>query len=100
MDSSPLGSSVHEVLQTRVLECVAMLFSKIFLTQGSNSDLHIASRLFTMWAPREAPLHLRFNKGMILNLSYAHSQPGSHYLYIFYLLVLSFYLFIQSIIKL
>ena len=39
MDRSPLGSSVHGLLQARVLEWVAMLSSGIFLTQGSSSDL-------------------------------------------------------------
>ena len=37
MDSSPPGSSVHAVLQARILEWVAILFSGvIFSTQGSN----------------------------------------------------------------
>ena len=39
-DCSLPGSSVHGVLQTRMLEWVAITFSKvIFLTQGSNSGL-------------------------------------------------------------
>ena len=36
MDCSPPGSSVHEILQARILEWVAMLLQGIFLTQGSN----------------------------------------------------------------
>ena len=36
MDYSPPGSSVHGILQTRILEWVAMPFPEIFLTQGSN----------------------------------------------------------------
>ena len=40
MDSSPPGSSVHEILQARILECVAISFSRGFLlTQGSNPCL-------------------------------------------------------------
>ena len=40
MDCSPPGSSVHGILQARILEWVAMPFSKgIFLTQGSNLGL-------------------------------------------------------------
>ena len=37
MDCSPPGSSVHGILQARILEWVAMpLLQGIFLTQGSN----------------------------------------------------------------
>ena len=37
MDCSPPGSSVHGILQARILEWVAISSSKgIFLTQGSN----------------------------------------------------------------
>ena len=36
MDCSPCGSSVHGVLQTRILEQVAIPFQGIFLTQGLN----------------------------------------------------------------
>ena len=40
MDCSPPGSSVHEILQARVVEWVAMPSSRgIFLTQGLNPHL-------------------------------------------------------------
>ena len=40
MDCSPPGSSVHGILQGRILEWAAMSFSRgIFLTQESNSSL-------------------------------------------------------------
>jgi len=40
MDCSPPGSSVHGILQARILEWVAMpSLQMIFLTQGSNPDL-------------------------------------------------------------
>ena len=40
MDSSPPGSSVHGILQARIPEWVAILFSRgIFPTQGSNTGL-------------------------------------------------------------
>ena len=40
VDCSPPGSSVHGILQARVLEWVVISFSKgIFLTQGSNPSL-------------------------------------------------------------
>ena len=40
MDCSPPGSSVHGILQARILEWVAIVFSRgIFLTQGLNLGL-------------------------------------------------------------
>ena len=44
MDCSPPGSSVHGILQARILEWVAIPFSRgVFSTQGSNQ--HLLSRL-------------------------------------------------------
>ena len=40
VDCSPMGSSVHGILQARILEWVAILFPRgVFLTQGSNPVL-------------------------------------------------------------
>ena len=50
-DCSPPGSSVHGILQARVLEWIAIIFSKgIFPTQVS----HVTGRFFAIWAAREA----------------------------------------------
>ena len=55
MDYSPPGSSVHRILQGRILEWFAMPFSR-----GSSQPRdwtwvsHIAGKLFTVWAPWEA----------------------------------------------
>ena len=55
MDCSPPGSSVHEILQTRILEWVAIPFSR-----GSSQPRDwtlvscIAGRFFIIWATREA----------------------------------------------
>ena len=38
MDSSPPGSSVHGILQARILDCHSLL-QRIFPTQGSNPGL-------------------------------------------------------------
>ena len=47
MDCSPPGSSVHGILQARILEWVAIPFSGIFLTQGLNlSFLHYRQILY------------------------------------------------------
>ena len=45
MDYSPLGSSVHEILQARILEWVGIPF---FPTKGLNLVSCIAGRLFTI----------------------------------------------------
>ena len=40
MNCSPLGSIVHGILQARILECIAIPFSRgIFPTQGLNQGL-------------------------------------------------------------
>ena len=55
MDCSPSGSFVHGILQARILESVALSFSR---GSSQNKDWtqvsHIAGKLFTIWATREA----------------------------------------------
>ena len=55
MDCSPPGSSLHGILQTRILEWVAISFSR-GLSQPRNQTWVscIAGRFFTDWATREA----------------------------------------------
>ena len=60
MDCSLPGSSVHGILQARILEWVAILFSRVsswprYWTQVSC----IADRFFTNWAMREALIPLQ-----------------------------------------
>ena len=56
MDCSPPGSSIHGIFQARVLEWVAISFSR-----GSSQPRdqtwvsHIVGRHFTIWATREVP---------------------------------------------
>ena len=56
MDCSLQGSSVHGIFQARILEWVAISFSR-----GSSQPrdrtrvFHIVGRCFTIWATREAP---------------------------------------------
>ena len=56
-DNSPPGSSVHGILQARILEWIAILFFR-----GSSQPRDetwvscIASRFFTIWAIREAQM--------------------------------------------
>ena len=56
MDYSPPGSSVHGILQARILEWVAIPFSR-GSSQPRDQTLVscIAGRFFTIWATREAP---------------------------------------------
>ena len=57
MDCSSSGSSVHEILQARILEWVAMLYLQgIFLTQGSNPGLlHFRQILYCLSHHRSPP---------------------------------------------
>ena len=55
MDCSLPGSSVHGILQARILEWVAIPFSKgIFPTQGSNSGILHCRQFLYQGATREA----------------------------------------------
>ena len=59
MDCSLLGSSVHGILQARILESVAIPFSKpSFWLRDQTWVSSIAGRFFTIWATREAQLEL------------------------------------------
>ena len=72
MDCSPPGFSVHRVLQARILEWLAMPFSR-----GSSWPLGwiwvfcIAGRLLTIWATKEA----LFLVWVILNSSFSLTLP-------------------------
>ena len=56
MDCRPPGSSVHGILQTRILECVAFYFSRESSQPRDQTQVSscIAGRFFTNWATREA----------------------------------------------
>jgi len=56
MDNSPLGSSVHEILQTRILEWVTMSSSRGSSPPTSLMSLALAGRLFTTSTTWEAPI--------------------------------------------
>ena len=63
MDCSPPGTSVHGILQARTLEWVSMPFSKESSQSRDQTWVsHIAGRLFTVWATKEAPWALEFKK--------------------------------------
>ena len=55
MDCSPPGSSVHGILQARILELVAMPSSTGSSQSGNQTQVScIAGGFFTMWATRKA----------------------------------------------
>ena len=57
MDCKLPGSSVHGILQARILEWVAISFSKgPFQPRDQTQVARIAGRRFTVWAMREARL--------------------------------------------
>ena len=56
MDCSLSGSSVHGIFQARVLEWIAISFSRgSSWPRGQTLVSRIAGRRFTIWATREAP---------------------------------------------
>ena len=57
VDCSPPGSSVHGILQARILEWVAISFSRGFSWPRDRTQVsRIAGRCFNLWATREAQL--------------------------------------------
>ena len=55
MDYSPPGSSVHEILQARILEWIAIFFSRESSWPRYRTWVScIAGRCFTIWATRKA----------------------------------------------
>ena len=69
MDCSLPGSSVHGILQARILECVAMPFSRgSSWPWGQTWIFYIAVRFFTIWATSEAQICWRCLKIYILKV--------------------------------
>ena len=61
MDCSLLGCSIHRIFQARVLERVAISFSRgSSWPMDQTQVFHIAGGFFTIWATREAPRTLEW----------------------------------------
>ena len=61
MDCNTPGSSVHTILQARILEWVAILFSRESSRPRDRTQVSlIADRFFTIWATREANFNVKF----------------------------------------
>ena len=68
---SPLGSFVHGILQRRVLERVAIPFSRGSSWPGDRTWVSCtAGRFFTLWATGEA--HCLLYKSLFLRISFVH----------------------------
>ena len=66
MDRSLPGFSVHGILQARILEQLAIPFSRgIFLTQGSNPGLLHCSPVFYCLSHQGSPRELIFGTRLI-----------------------------------
>ena len=63
MDCTLPGSSVHGILQARILEWVAVPFSRNGSSQSRDQTQvsHIGGRFFTVWATREAQRVRNYN---------------------------------------
>ena len=57
----PMDYTAHEILQARILEWVAILFSRgSFQPRDWTQVSHTAGQFFTNWATREAPIKVRY----------------------------------------
>ena len=76
MDCSPPGSSIHGILQTRILEWVVMPSSRWSSRPRDRTQTSLtAGRFFTVWAIREAlpPSHVEVNHWWRMR---ENEQPG------------------------
>ena len=71
----PPGSSVHEILQARILEWVAIPFSRgSYWPRDRTCISCIAGRFFTIWATREA-LFTTLVKWLMFKTSFTPKNP-------------------------
>ena len=82
MDCSPPGSSVHGILQARVLEWIAMPSSRGSSTPKDRTWVScMAGRFFTIWATREAPCQEKLKYVCLSSINHCpfnfQTQPGT-----------------------
>ena len=66
VDCSPPGSSVHGILQARILEWVAVSFSRGSSRPRDRTQVScIGGRRFNLWATRDRPSKHKVNKEMM-----------------------------------
>ena len=62
VDCSLLGSSIHEILQARILEWAAISFTRRSSQPRDRTQVsHIAGRRFTLWATRVVIIYFQFS---------------------------------------
>ena len=67
VDCSPPGSSIHGIFQAKVLEWVAISFSRGSSRPRDQTQVsHIIGRCFNLWATREAPISKKMAESMRL----------------------------------
>ena len=72
MDCSPSGSSVHGILQVRILEWVAIPFTKGSSWPMNQTQISCtAGRFFTIWATRK-PTQFQFSCSVMSNSLWSH----------------------------
>ena len=78
VDGNPLGSSVHGILQVRILEWVAIPFSRgSSWPRGQIWFSCIADRLLTIWVTREATICTKCYFKYFINISPSNSYSRS-----------------------
>ena len=78
MDCSPSGFSVHGILQARILEWVAIPFSRGSSWSRDRTWVsHIVGRFFTIWATGKSPLKKKILSQRVIFYTY-ESSPQAH----------------------
>ena len=90
VDWSPPGSSVHGILQARILEWVAISFSGGSSRPRDRSQVsRIAGRCFNLWATREALKWITTWKNMCIYVGQRINRTQGTLEYIFFLAIYS-----------
>ena len=77
----PMGYTVHGILQDRILEWVAFLFSKGSPKPRDKTKVsHIAGRFFTVWATRKAQEYWNGNLSLLHGIFLTQESNRGHLL--------------------
>ena len=77
MDCSLPGSSVNGILQARIMEWVAVSYSRGSSQPRDQIQVsHIAGRFFKVWVTRETPKYWRGSLSLLQGITRPRNQPG------------------------